>query len=113
MKARLPQQYQPKSQAEMIRQAQKMQSDMQQFQEDLQEMEFEAEAGNGMVKCTMLGKKEITSLVIDPEIIDPDDADMMGDLIAAAVNACINKIDAYADENMSKFTGGLSIPGLF
>ncbi len=113
MKARLPQQYQPKSQAEMLRQAQKMQSDMQSFQEELQEKEFTTEAGGGMVKCTMLGKKEITSLTIDPEIIDPDDAEMLGDLIAAAVNSCIQKIDVYTEENMSQFTGGLSIPGLF
>ena len=113
MKARLPKEYQPQSQAEMLRKAQQMQTDMANFQDELNEKEFTSEAGGGMVKCTMLGKKEVTGITIDPEAVDPDDAEMLGDLIAAAVNSCLHEIDSYTEENMSRFTGGLNIPGLF
>jgi len=113
MKARVPQDFQPKSQSEMLRRAQQMQNDMNQFQEDLAEKEFVGQAGGGMVKCTMLGKKEVVSVELDPAAVDPEDTEMLGDMIAAAVNSCLAEIDRYTEENMSKLTGGLSIPGLF
>ncbi|MEG0229228.1 MAG: YbaB/EbfC family nucleoid-associated protein [Oscillospiraceae bacterium] len=112
MKARLPQGYN-NSQGNMIKQAQKIQEEMAKFQEELDEKEFTASAGGGAVTITMLGKKEVSKLEIKPEVIDPDDKEMLEDLIVAATNECLRTIEEYSNEGMSNFTGGLSIPGLF
>ncbi len=113
MKARLPKEYQPQSRSEQLRQIQEMQNQMESFQNDLQEKEFTAKAGGDAVQVTMLGKRQITKLDIDKDIIDPEDSEMLADLIAAAVNQCLADIDAYTEEGMSGLTGGLSLPGMF
>ncbi len=95
----------------MMKQVQKMQQQMQQQQQDLEEKEFTATAGGGAVTVVMNGKKEVTSVKISPEAVDPDDVEMLEDMIAAAVNEVIRAIDAENHANMSKLTGGLG--GLF
>ena len=88
----------------MIKQAQKM-------QQELQEKEYEAKAGGGMVIATVNGKHELKNLVIDPEAVDPDDVEMLQDMVMAAVNEAMRAADADASSSMSKLTGGLG--GLF
>ena len=94
----------------MIKQAQKMQQDMLKMQEELQNKEYTAKAGGGVVCATVTGKKELKSLVIDPEAVDPDDVEMLQDMIVAAVNEAIRACDAEASSSMQKFTGGLNLP---
>ena len=95
----------------MIKQAQKMQQDMLRMQQELQEKEYEAKAGGGMVITTVNGKHELKNLVIDPEAVDPDDVEMLQDMVMAAVNEAMRAADADASSSMSKLTGGLG--GLF
>ena len=97
----------------MIKQAQKMQQDMLRMQQELQEKEYEAKAGGGMVIATVNGKHELKNLVIDPEAVDPDDVEMLQDMIMAAVNEAMRAADAEAANNMSRLTGGLNLGGLF
>ena len=97
----------------MIKQAQKMQQDMLRMQQELQEKEYEAKAGGGVVIATVNGKHELKNLVIDPEAVDPDDVEMLQDMIVGAVNEAMRKADAEASQNMSRFTGGLNLNGLF
>ncbi len=97
----------------VIKQAQMMQEEMNRVQEELEEKTIETTAGGGKVKVEMKGTKEITSLKIDPEIIDPDDPEMLEDLITVAVNDAIRQIEEMMEEGMSSITGGLNIPGLF
>ena len=92
----------------MIRQAQKMQQDMMKAQEELESKSYEASAG-GVVTAVVSGKKEITSVTIDPEAVDPDDVEMLQDMIVAAVNEAMRAADADASETMSKLTGGLGL----
>lgn len=122
MKARLPKEYQPKSQAELLKQAQEMQANMEQMQAELEEKEYTSEAGGGLVKATVTGKHNITSLEIskdlindvkeDPDMLD-DLPDMLEDLIITAVNQAINTATEESDTAMSGLTSGLNIPGLF
>ena len=98
---------------QMIKQAQKMQQDMLRAQQELEEKNVEASVGGGAVKVTVSGKKELTEIKIDPSVIDPDDVEMLEDLIMAAVNEGMRKADEMAASQMSKVTGGLNIPGLF
>ncbi len=94
----------------MIRQAQKMQQDMLKAQEELESKTYEAGAGGGVVSATVSGKKELVSVTIDPEAVDPDDVEMLQDLIVAAVNEALRKAADDAASQMSRLTGGLNLP---
>ena len=94
----------------MIRQAQKMQQDMMKAQEELEAKTYEAAAGGGAVTSTVSGKKELASIAIDPEAVDPDDVEMLQDMIVAAVNEALRKPNEDAARQMAKFTGGLNLP---
>ena len=97
----------------MIKQAQKMQQEMQRMQEELETKEYEATVGGGMVTAKVNGKHEVLSVTIDPEAVDPDDVEMLQDMVVAAVNEAMRKQEADASANMSKLTGGLNLGGLF
>ena len=97
----------------MIKQAQKMQQDMLKMQSELEEAEFEATSGGGAVTVVVTGKKEVKSVKINPDVIDPDDAEMLEDLVLVAVNDAMKKVDGANSEKLGKLTGGMSIPGLF
>ena len=97
----------------MIKQAQKMQQNMMKMQEELEQTEFEATSGGGAVSVKMSGKKELLSINIKPEAVDPEDVEMLQDLILTAVNDVIKKVDDANSSKMSSITGGLNIPGLF
>ena len=94
----------------MSRQAQKMQQDMMKAQEELESKTYEAQAGGGVVSAAVSGKKELVSVTIDPEAVDPDDVEMLQDLIVAAVNEALRKAGDDAASQMSKLTGGLNLP---
>ena len=94
----------------MLKQAQKMQQDMMRLQQELQEKEYQAAAGGGVVSATVNGKHELKALVIDPEAVDPDDVEMLQDLIVAAVNEAMRSADNDASSTMQKLTGGLGLP---
>ena len=94
----------------MIRQAQKMQQDMMKAQEELEGKSYEASAGGGVVTAVVSGKKELTQVTIDPEAVDPDDVEMLQDMIVAAVNEAIRAADSDAASNMQQLTGGLNLP---
>ena len=93
----------------MLKQAQKMQQDMLKMQQELQEKEYQAAAGGGVVSAVVNGKHELKALTIDPEAVDPDDVEMLQDMIVAAVNEAMRAADADASETMSKLTGGLGL----
>ncbi|MBM7572484.1 YbaB/EbfC family nucleoid-associated protein [Aquibacillus albus] len=95
----------------MMKQMQKMQKDMMKAQEELQEMSFEATAGGGMVKVVANGKKEITDIEINEEVVDPDDIDMLQDLILAATNEVLKQVEEKSNDTMGQFTKGLNLPG--
>jgi len=99
--------------AQIMKQAQLMQQKMQRLQEEAAEKTAEASAGGGAVSAVVNGKNQILSLSIKKEAVDPDDVEMLQDLIVAAVNEALAKVHADLAEQMSKVTGGLSIPGLF
>ena len=100
--------------ANLMKQAQQMQRDMQKLQEELNEKTVEATAGGGVVKVVATGSKEIKEIVINPEAIDPDDVEMLQDLILAAVNEALRKADEMVSQEMGRITGGLGgFPGLF
>ena len=112
MKARLPQGYgRPDPQA-MMRQVQKMQDQIRAKQEELESREYTGTASGEMVTFTMTGKHEVTAIKIKPEAVDPDDLEMLEDLIAAAVNSAVAAVDKDSDEEMAKMTGGMNIPGI-
>ena len=94
----------------MLRQAQKMQQDMMKAQEELESKTYEAAAGGGVVTAVVSGKKELTQVTIDPEAVDPDDVEMLKDLIVAAVNEAMRKATEDAASSMSRLTGGLNLP---
>ena len=94
----------------MIKQAQKMQQDMMRMQQELQEKTYEAAAGGGVVKATVTGKRELQSLTIDPEAVDPDDVEMLQDLIVAAVNEALRTAEEDMAASMQQLTGGLGLP---
>ena len=94
----------------MLKQAQKMQQDMMRMQQELQEKEYEAKAGGGVVSATVNGKHELKKLTIDPEAVDPEDVELLQDMIVAAVNEAMRAADGDAADTMSKLTGGLNLP---
>ena len=94
----------------MIKQAQKMQQDMLRMQQELQEKEYRAAAGGGVVSAVVNGKHELKDLVIDPEAVDPDDVEMLQDMIVAAVNEAMRAADSDASDTMQKLTGGMGLP---
>ncbi len=95
----------------MIKQAQKMQKDMMKVQEELEQRQIETSAGGGAVTVVVTGKKELVSINIKPEVVDPEDVEMLEDLILAAVNEAIRKAEEMVSGEMSKLTGGLGLPG--
>ena len=101
------------NQAAMIKQAQKLQQQMMQMQEEQEKMTHSATSGGGMVTATVNGKHELVNLEIKPEAVDPDDVEMLQDMIIAAVNEAMRAADAEAANNMSRLTGGLNLGGLF
>ena len=116
MKARLPKEFQNKGAGNMnsmIKQAQKMQEDMKIIQEQLDEKEYTVGVGGGAVELTMNGKREMTAVKIKPEVVDPDDVEMLEDLIISGVNEIIRKIEEESSDEMEKVTGGMNIPGMF
>jgi hypothetical protein len=97
----------------MLKQAQKLQSDMLKMQEELAEKVVEASSGGGMITSKVNGKQELISITIDKTVVNPDDVEMLQDLIVASVNEALNKSKDLISGEMSKLTGGLNIPGLF
>ena len=97
----------------MIRQAQKMQEDMQALQEELDAKEYDVSAVGGMVNVKITGKKEILAIDIKPDIVDPDDIETLSDILVAAVNQAIKQVETTNNEAMEKVTGGMNMPGLF
>jgi len=97
----------------MMKQMQKMQKKMIKAQEEILETEFEATSGGGMVKVVANGKREILDIEINEEVVDPDDVEMLQDLIIAAVNDVMKQIEAKTEETMGQFTKGLNVPGMF
>ena len=98
---------------QMIKQAQKMQDEITALQEDIEARDFTATAGGGAVEVTLSGKKIIKSLNLKPEVVDPEDIEMLQDLIISAINEAVNNIETTTEAEMSKITGGVSLPGLF
>ena len=101
------------NQAAMIKQAQKMQQDMIRMQEEMENKTWSATAGGGMVTATVNGKHEVVNLEIKPDAVDPDDVEMLQDMVIAAVNEAMRTADAEAAQNMSRLTGGMNLGGLF
>ena len=101
------------NQATMMKQAQKMQQEMLRMQEEMENKTWSATAGGGMVTATVSGKHEVVDLKINPEAVDPDDVEMLQDMIIAAVNEAMRTADAEAAQNMSRLTGGMNLGGLF
>jgi len=97
----------------MMKQVQKMQSDMARLQEELATREVEASSGGGMVTVVANGKQDVISIKINPEAVDPEDVEMLEDLVLAAVKEALRKSQDMVAEEMNKITGGMKIPGLF
>ena len=97
----------------LMKQAQKLQRDMEQAQKELESKEFEASVGGGAVVVKVNGKKEVLAINIKEEVVDPDDIEMLQDLVISAVNEALRKVDDAQSSQMSKMTGGMNIPGLF
>ena len=101
------------NQSAMIKQAQKMQQEMLKMQEEMENKSFSASSGGGMVTATVNGKHELLNLEINPDAVDPDDVEMLQDMVIAAVNEAMRKADEDSANNMSRLTGGLNLGGLF
>lgn len=95
-----------------LKQLQAMQREMEKTQDELNEKEITVTAGGGAIEVTANGRKEIVSLKIDPEVVDPEDVEMLQDLIIAAVNEAMRQVEEMVENEMGKITGGLNIPGL-
>lgn len=102
-----------KGMKDLMKQAQKMQQDLAKAQEELANKIVEGTSGGGMVKVQMNGKNQVLSIKIDPEVVDPDDVEMLEDLIIAALNEAQDKVNQTSESELSKLTGGMKIPGLF
>lgn len=101
------------NQAAMMKQAQKMQQEMLRMQEEMENKTYSASSGGGMVTATVNGKHELMNLEIDPEAVDPDDVEMLQDMVIAAVNEALRAADTDSANSMSRLTGGLNLGGLF
>ena len=101
------------NQAAMMKQAQKMQQEMLRMQQEQETKTFTAAAGGGMVKATVNGKHQVVDIQINPEAVDPDDVEMLQDMVVAAVNEAMRTADAEAANNMARLTGGMNLGGLF
>ena len=102
-----------RQQAQMQQKLMKMQQDMAKAQEEVEATNFEASVGGGVVKAVVNGKKELTELVINPEVANADDVEMLQDMVISAVNEALRQAEAAMDNSMKSLTGGLNIPGLF
>ncbi|CAH0283285.1 DNA-binding YbaB/EbfC family protein [Peribacillus simplex] len=97
----------------MMKQMQKMQKKMAEAQEELGEKKIEGTAGGGMVTVIVTGHKEIVDVIIKPEVVDPDDIDMLQDLVLAATNDALKKAEELTNQTMGQFTKGMNLPGMF
>ena len=113
MKVRIPNSGGPGNVNQMLKQAQKMQEEMAALQEDLEQREYTATSGGGLIEVTVDGKHSVKSLKIKPEAIDPEDPEMLEDLITVAVNEAVGSAVKASEEEMGAITGGLNMPGLF
>jgi hypothetical protein len=117
MKARIPKGYSNGASAaniqQLARQAKKLQDDMETASAELEVKEYEAAAGGGAVKVTVTGKMELTKVEISPEVVDPEDVEMLGDLVIAAANEALRTAAKEKEEKMETISGGLNIPGMF
>ncbi len=114
MKARLPKGMGggPQNMQAMLKQAQKMQEDIEAKKTELESKEYVVSSGGGMVEVTMTGKHEVKAIGINPEVVDPDDVEMLEDMLVAALNEVTRQIDEEAERELDSVTGGLNIPGL-
>ena len=114
MKARLPQGMGggPQNMQSMLRQAQKMQENIEAKRAELEEKEYVVSSGGGMVEITMTGSHNVKAIGINPEVVDPEDVEMLEDLLVASVNEAMRKADETLEREMGKITGGMNIPGL-
>ena len=101
-----------KGMGNMMKQAQKLQSKMLKLQDELAEKTVEASAGGGMIKAVANGRQQIVAITIEKEVVDPDDVEMLQDLVLAAVNDALNKAQEMVSQEMGKLTGGFNIPGM-
>ncbi|MCL2387139.1 MAG: YbaB/EbfC family nucleoid-associated protein [Defluviitaleaceae bacterium] len=97
----------------LMKQAQKMQKQMAEMQEELAKKELEVSAGGGAVKVKVNGEKQLLSLTISPDVVDPDDVEMLQDLVLSAVNEALRQMDDAVNSQMSQITGGMNLPGMF
>ena len=114
MKARLPKEYQNSTpnMNQMVKKAQKMQDDIAKVQEELETKEFTKQVGGGAIELVMTGGKQLKSVKIKPEVVDPEDIEMLQDLIISGVNEILKEVDDYGAAEMEKVTGGVSFPGV-
>lgn len=114
MKARLPKGMGggPQNMQAMLKQAQQMQENIEKKKAELEEKDYVVSSGGGMVEVTVSGKHEIKAIGINPEVVDPDDVEMLEDMLMAALNEAMRKIDEEEERELSAVTGGLNIPGL-
>ena len=98
---------------QLMKQAQKMQKQMEEAQEGLKDISLDVSAGGGAIKITINGEKQITDLTISPDVVDPDDVEMLQDLVISAVNEAIRQVEDTTNAQMSRITGGMNMPGLF
>lgn len=113
MKARIPKGMGQPNMQNLMKQAQKMQEDMELKKDELSAREYEIKAGGGAVTIVINGEKQIKTLNIDPEIVDPDDIETMTDILIAAFNEAVKRVETDAEDEMQKITGALGLPGMF
>ncbi len=102
-----------KNMNQMMKQVKKMQQEMEKAQEDLKDKTIETTSGGGMVKVVANGHKQILSITINRDVVDPEDVEMLQDLILTAINDALNQVDQMVSDDLGKYTGGLNMPGLF
>ena len=113
MKVRIPNSGAPQNMNQMIRQAQKMQEEMESLQADLNAREYDISAGGGMVSVKINGEKQVLSVKINPDVVDPDDVETLEDILVAGINEAIRTVENANADAMQKVTGGLNLPGMF
>lgn len=96
----------------MMKKVQKMQQEMARTQQEIEEKEFSSTAGGGVIEAVFNGKKEVVKIKIDEDVVDPEDTEMLEDLVVAAINDALKKADEYSQKEMGKLTGNINIPGL-